>query len=87
MATEINATPKLIGFTAIGFYECSGQIWCEHVYAACMSAAYAEAARLNPTITMVAMLQGIHSEGDFLGFPGVSVVDAETILMQPGVFG
>lgn len=79
--------PPLLDFTVIGFREESGQIWCGHVKALCKSSAFAAAAAEESTMTFVACLIGLHHEADLLGFPGEGVVDAETILIQPEVFG
>lgn len=79
--------PPLLDFTVIGFREESGQIWCGHVKAHCKSSAFAAAAREEETLTFVACMQGLHHEADTLGFPGEGVVDADTVLNQPDVFG
>lgn len=84
--TYVEEVPKL-DFTVIGFREESGQIWCGHVKALCKSSAFAAAAAEESTMTFVACLIGLHHEADLLGFPGEGVVDAETILIQPEVFG
>lgn len=74
-------------FTVIAFVEETGQLVAHHVVAHDASEAFTEAAKVDPTITFVVALPGHRSEDNDLFFPGEGVVDADTVLDQPEVFG
>jgi len=74
-------------FTVIAFVEDTGQIVAHHVVADDASNAFQLAAEIDPTITFVAALPGHQREDKELFFPGEGLVDAETVLDQPEVFG
>lgn len=74
-------------YTVIGYYESNGQIFAHHVEADSIMGAFAVVAAMHSDAVMVCALGGEHHEGEELAFPGEGVVDAETILEQPEVFG
>lgn len=74
-------------FTVVAFIEDTGQIVCHHVHARDALNAFAAATSLDMTMTMVAALPGWLHEGEGVTFPGEGLVDAQTVLDQPEVFG
>ncbi len=78
-------------FTVVGFFEETGQITCMKVSAKDKMNAFAVAAQQKPnsSLTMVVAIAGHQDDGDsgMLAFPGEGIVDSETILEQPDVFG
>lgn len=75
-------------FTVIGYFAHNGQTVCRHVQATEGLHAFAEVAQQNPGLTLVVALPGHLTEAaGELTFPGEGVVEAETILAQPEVFG
>lgn len=75
-------------FTVIGYFESNGQSVSHHVEANNGIHAFFVLAQKEPCMTMVAALPGHLTEGaGDIVFPGEGVVDAETILEQPEVFG
>lgn len=79
--------PKLLEFTVIGFSEDNGGIFCEHVEAHDDLSAFQVAAKGNEHITFVAVVPGHQNQGVGINFPGPGIVDADTVLEQPEVFG
>lgn len=74
-------------YTVIGYYESNGQIFCHHVKAGNIMGAFAVVASMDSDCIMVCAHLGKISEGESLAFPGEGVVDAETILEQPEIYG
>lgn len=75
-------------FTVVGYYEESGQSVCEHVTANNGIHAFWVVAQARPDLSMVVAMPGHLTEGaGEVVFPGEGVVDADTILSQPAVFG
>jgi len=79
--------PPLQNYTVLGFIEQSGQTLALHVQASSSQAAFTAAARINPALQRVVALPDWQSEGSQLTFPGEGLVDGETVLSQPEVFG
>lgn len=74
-------------FTVLGFYEGNNQIFSHHVEAKDSASAFAVVSKIYKEANFVAVLEGHISEGQGINFPGDSLVDAETVLSQPEVFG
>lgn len=74
-------------FTVIAIVDESGQIVCHHVMAKSELNAFAVLAEKENYLSMVAVLPGHVKENRGIAFPGDSLVDSETILGQPDVFG
>lgn len=77
-------------FTVIGFYADNFQIFCHHVMADDNSNAFAVASADHSDVELqfVVALPGHQFEGDdTLGFPGECLVNSDTVLEQPDVFG
>lgn len=79
--------PPLQNYTVLGIIEQSGQTVALHVQASGSHAAFTAAARINPALQMVVALPEWQSDGDQLTFPGEGLVDGETVLSQPDVYG
>lgn len=79
--------PDLKPFTVIGCYADSGQLFVHHVDAEDGLHAFMKVAEEHPSAEFTAALPGHLSENAGLVMPGESVVDAETVLDQPEVFG
>jgi|TARA_R100001039_G_C1848046_1_gene108151 hypothetical protein len=73
-------------YTVIAFVEESGVVVAHQVTAENGLSAFAEAALIDPDLTMVVALEGWKEEGVGLTLPGDGLVDAETVLDQPDVF-
>ena len=73
-------------YTVIAFAEETGIIITHHVSANNGMSAFAQAAAMDPELTMVVAIEGWNKEGVELTFPGEALVDSETILDQPDVF-
>lgn len=74
-------------YTVISFTEDTGQIFSDHVVALNRINAFASAAAIDPTRTMVVALDGWLNEGNGVEFPGEGLVDAGSVNEQPEVFG
>ena len=75
-------------FTVISVHAGNGQIVCHHVMANDGLHAFAVAApSADSDLNMVVALDGHLSEGGHLTFPGEGLVDVQTILDQPEIFG
>jgi hypothetical protein len=74
-------------FTVLGHYEGNDQIFSHHVEAIDSASAFAVVSKKHEEAIFVAVLDGHISEGQGINFPGDSLVDAETVLSQPEVFG
>ena len=74
-------------YTVIGFYEESNQIFSHHVKAIDPKGAFAVVSKSYPDAVFNAAISGTLNEGDGIEFPGTALVDAETVLSQPEVFG
>lgn len=74
-------------FTVIGFYESNGQIFSHHVQANCAMGAFAVVASMDVDAMPLVALDGHQQEGKGVEFVGEGLVDAQTILEQPDVFG
>lgn len=72
--------------TVVGFYEESGQIFSDHVWASGPSAAMYSVASARADACLICAISGWLIEGQGIDFSGESVVDAETVLDQPEVF-
>lgn len=75
------------GYTVIGYYEESGQIFAHHVEAESQLNAFAKVSAEHEDAVMVCVITGDVEEGEELGFPGWGTVSAATILEQPDVYG
>lgn len=76
-------------YTVIGHYTDNGQIFCDVVLARNGLHAFAQVAKaFDSPVEFTVAIYGVPEEatGD-LTFPGETLVDAETILHQPEVFG
>ena len=74
-------------YTVIGFYEESHQLFSHHVKAVDSKGAFALVSKAHSDAVFTAVLDGTLNEGDGIEFPGTALVDAETVLSQPEVFG
>ncbi|MGR5347449.1 hypothetical protein [Vibrio mediterranei] len=74
-------------YTVLGHYEETNQTFCQHVHATKPTDALTHVAQEFPDAVFTAVIKGHHTENHTLYFPGESLVDAETILEQPEVFG
>jgi hypothetical protein len=74
-------------FTVIGFYESTGQIFSHHVKSDSIMGAFAVVASMDCDAMPIAAIAGELHEGESVAFVGEGLVDAETILAQPDVFG
>jgi len=74
-------------YTVMGFYEESQQIFSHHVAAEDSSEAFAVVSQSHADAVFVAVLDGHLKEGKGIEFPGSALVDAETVIAQPNVFG
>jgi hypothetical protein len=84
----LGATFMTTAFTVIGVHAGNGQIVCHHVMANDGLHAFAVAApKVDSDLNMVVALDGHLTEGGHLTFPGEGMVDVQTVLDQPEVFG
>jgi hypothetical protein len=74
-------------YTVIGYYASNNQIFAHAVNSDTQMGAFSVVASQYSDAVMVCVLEGDIHEGESLGFPGDGIVDAETILEQPEVFG
>lgn len=75
-------------YTVVGHYSSTGQIFAEEVAARDGIHAFAVAASLlDSDAEFTVAMAGSVKEGEGAWYPGGSVVDADTILSQPEVFG
>lgn len=74
-------------FTVISINETTGQTVSYHVYANNSLNAFASAAAMNDSLSMVVALPGWQEEDQGVFFPGDGPVDSNTALKQPEVFG
>ena len=86
--------PNYKPFTVLALYPDNGQIHCTHVWARDGLHAFTQAAHaVAPEegdycdLDFVAALPGHRHEDADVFFPGEGVVDGETVLAQPAVFG
>ena len=75
-------------FTVIGIHADTGQIVCHHVMADDGLHAFAVAASIiASSVNMVVALEGHLTEDGRLTFPGEKLIDTQTVLAQPELFG
>lgn len=74
-------------FTVVGYFEDSREIFSLKVTAEDEISAFAVVAKKHDDACFVAVLAGHLEEGKGIDFPGSGVVDADTVLSQPDVFG
>lgn len=82
-----HAIKKMNKFTVIGFNESTFQVLCLHVLAEDATNAFASAAAIDSSISLVVTLPGWQNEGSDLTFAGEGLVDGGTVLEQTEVFG
>lgn len=88
LAPVVAKTGELKDFTVIGIVSDSGQIVADYVSAIDGMNAFAQAAQVRGSVEFVVAVPGHLSDGkDEIHYPGDSVVDVETVLEQPDVFG
>jgi hypothetical protein len=88
--TMTDAATTLKPFSVIGIYTDGGQIVCTHVLARDSLHAFAEATKqLSPdeSFDFVSAHPGYLEEDRNVFFPGEYLVNSETVLAQPDVFG
>lgn len=84
---ESSVAATLKPFTVLGFNGSTGQIFAHHIDAIDGCHAFAIIASKYQNAEFVAAVEGHLAEATGLTFPGESVVDAETVIEQPEVFG
>ena len=88
MAIALHNNSPLKPFSVIGFYEESGQMFCHHVVSDNESNAFVLVANLFDDVMLICVLPKHVTEKDNdIQFAGESLVDADTVLSQPEVFG